>query len=415
MRVLVLLFVLLISFGARAADLKYCVVKALAENPTVKKALAGEKQALGEKELVVSQFFPTLYFVTSYFRSGGTGLSPADIYSYNFQVDWELFSGFSTYNRYLERRLLSLASRSQVKSVMMDVALEVVRAYTLALAKQAEMKAAEAYVESANYTLKLAKRRYEVGLAPYADVLHAVAGLRKAQFELADREREYEKALGDLAVAMGESPGEDMTLEDVNVVMADFDLKSLFGMALELSPEVKTARLKLEAQEKSVASVKGEFVPKVVFSSSWGKEDESFWPDDRESWSVGIKISLPIFTGLSTWKKLKVEKARLLENQFELKRVELEVKNRVWKAYQEYEKTKKRLIYAKRFVESSEEDLRIMRKKYRVGLATVVDLTTTQADYYRAKSAYFDAYYQLVLAYYSLVRAVGKIPVVEGL
>ena len=130
---------------------------------------------------------------------------------------------------------------------------------------------------------------------------------------------------------------------------------------------------------------------------------------------MGIKISLPIFTGLSTWKRLKVEKARLLENQFELKRVELEVKNRVWKAYQEYEKAKKRLVYAKRFVESSKEDLRIMRKKYRVGLATVVDLTTTQADYYRAKSAYFDAYYQLVLAYYSLVRAVGKIPVVEGL
>ncbi|BAT72169.1 outer membrane channel protein [Thermosulfidibacter takaii ABI70S6] len=416
LRTLVIVLIMLAATVVHAIDLKTCVLEALKSNPEIKRALAEEKSAAGEKELVISQFFPEVYFNINYLRAGSDNISPYDLYSYSFEAQWEVFSGFSTYNQYKAARLLELAQRTDTRKVMMDVAIDVVRSYTEALSRKAEVEAAKSYVESARYTYKLAKGKYETGLVPYADVLHAKASLKEAEFELADKEREFEKALGDLAVAMGRTPGERFSLEKLEPVIVDFDEKLLVQEALDLSPEVRNKKLQVKAQEKKVASVKGEFAPRVILSSEWERTDESLWPDEEESnWNIQVRLRLPLFTGFSTWKRLKVEKAKKESLEFDLKRTVLEVRNAVWKAYQDYEKAKKRLLYAKSYLDSAKEDLRMMRKKYKVGLASIVDLTTTQSNLYKAESEYYRSVYSLIFSYYSLVRAVGKIPVVEEL
>ncbi len=410
-----ILLVLLLATPSFPITLKECVVAALKNNPKVMAQSENLKASGAEVELVVSEFFPKVWWELDYTRSGGSNIPPGDLYSHSLTAQWEVFSGLSTYNDYLARRLLKSAEKSALRRVMLDVSLEVVKAYTDALSARYQLEAARHYLKSAEYGLKLAEGRFKVGLAPRADVLHARSKVAEARFKVVEKKRDYLTATGRLAVAMGLPADTPLDVEGLEPKLADFSFKELLKVAQEMSPEVKEAKLRWKAQSKKVSSVKGEFMPTVSLFSSYSQQDESLFPDDRDTWSFGFKVKIPLFTGFSTWKKLKAEKAKLQLNAYRLREAILELQERVWSAYQNYKEAKEKLIWAKRYWEAAKEDLRIMRKKYQVGLASIVDLTTSQASAYEAESSYYTAYTQLIYAYYSLVRAVGKIPTLEEL
>ena len=405
-----------VSFSQQLG-LRESVMYALKNNPEIRAYMAQVRMQAGSAKLVSSEFFPTLSWEFDYTRSGGSGISPWDLYSYSFVAEWEVFSGFETLNRWRAERILIEAAKGNLRRVMLDVALDVVRFYSEALAARYRVVAAEHYVKSAEYSYRLALARYRAGLAPWADVLYARSKLKEARYKLADSKRDYGVAKGNLASVMGMDPGkvEQVELREVSPVLADFSFRSLEEKAVELSPEIRAEKKRIDAQKKRIASVKGEYMPKVSLYGQWKREDESLFPDDRSLWSLGVRVKLPIFTGFSTLRKIRVERARLLSFTSDLRKAELEVKRRLWEAYQDYLKAKERLVASKEYWEASKESYRIMEKKYRVGLASIVDLASAQADVYDAESSYYKSLTDVVFHYYRLVRAVGRIPVVEGL
>ncbi len=412
---LLLLFVVFCTCQAKEMGLRECILVAMRNNPTLKSYQKLEVFRHYQRLLVSSEFFPTLSLEFDYTRAGGTHISPYDTYSYAFNMQWEIFSGFTTLNTMRKEKFLELASKKETRKTLLDVTYSVVKAYLSALNAKNELLAAKHYLNSSTKVLQLTKARYKAGLASRSDVVHAKAQYEEAHFKFITKKKEYKKATAELAVAMGLDVTNRIEPKELSPVLAEFDVGRLLELAQENSPEIKEARLKVKAQKRAVSAVKGEFAPSVVLSGSWGKSDESLFPDDTSSWSLGVYVKLPVFTGFSTWRKLKREKAQLDSLRFKERETVLSVQLRTWKAYQDYLIAKERFSSAKAYFDSARESFKVMLKKYQVKLASIVDLTTTQARLYDAESAFYDALNDVLLSYYGLVRAVGKIPVLEGM
>lgn len=413
---ILLLFVFLVPFSllAREIDLREAVEIAIKNNPTLKSKEAMVKQSEANRLLAISPFLPNIYFETEYLKYRNNGLPVYEGFDWALTMNINLFSGFSSLNYYREAVKLLEASRASYNSTKLDIVMSVVNAYIGVLKAKELLEAAKADLEDAETNYRLVKKRYEVGLSPLADLYNAEAKVEDAKYTLTTREADYEKAKIALLISMGLNIFEDISVKPVTLTLGDFNLKSLVSIALERRPEILSLRNEVTAQEYRVKAVKGEYLPSVDFSTSYGESDKSFFPNQRENWNITLQFKVPIFTGFSTTYKLRREKATLSQKENDLRQMELLVSQDVFNKYQDFISVKKALESAEALLKASTEDLRLMRGKYMNGLASIVDLTTSQARLSDARAKYITTKYEVYRTYYDLVRSTGKTPVLDG-
>lgn len=410
----VLLFLVFDIAQSKEITLRDAVLTALKSNPMVSIYEAKVAQQEANRFMVFSQFLPTVSFDNTYYRYRQDPMPVVEGFGWSLTLNWNFFSGFSTVNYYRESLKLLDAAKSYYYMNELDVAMRVVNAYMAALKVKELVESAKADLEDAETNYKLAKKRYEVGLTPLADLYNAEARVEEARYNLTMRMAEYEKAKIELLVSMGYSVFEDIEPKSVVVALGNVDLKKFVEEALKKRPEILAIKSEVEAQKNRVKAVMGEYLPKLDFSASYGQQDKSYFPNDRENWNIGVKLTVPVFEGFSTTSKLKRERAVLIEKENNLRKVELDVSQDVFNKYQDFVSIKKSLESAEALLKASEEDLRMMRGRYVNGLVSIVDLTTTQARLSEARAKYVTTKYELFRAYYSLIRAVGDIPGLEG-
>ena len=402
--------------SGKVYSLKDAILVAFKKNPRIKRYTSLKESKLADVYLTLSEFAPSVFLELTYnryFEEYGVQPQIVEDYSFGVRFMWNIFSGFSSLNRLKESERLLEASQQNVRKAFLDVAMDVVNAYIDYLKAKAMLSAAEADLREAKINYRLVKKRYEVGLAPRADLYSAEADVANAKFTLVDRKAKVLKARGALAVVMGLSVVEKIDVLEPEIELTTLDLNAAIRQAFEKRPEVLAAFKEVEAQKKKVASVKGEFLPSVDFSGAYYKHDESLFPDDRKEWNIQVKVSFPIFTGLSTHSKLKKEKALLAEKRFYLEEVKLQVQKEVWFSYQDLNKAKEEFIAAKELFKAAQEELKVTRGKYMRGLASTVDLTVSQAKLSDARAKYVSSKYELYRAYYTFVKTIGYIPGIE--
>ncbi len=415
MRIFLLIFLFIPSIlWAKEYSLKECITYAIKNNPEVGYFKLQEEAQKYNVSLIVSEFFPVIDLNAYWKRYQFESFEPQEEAYWGIDASWELFSGFSTLRSWQKEKIDLKSLNQEVRRIIINVAFEVVSAYTDLLSKKALLKAKRRNLEDALINLSLVKKRYEVGLAPFSDLISAKSKVEDAKHELIRAESDVLKAKGRLAVAMGLSVVSSLDVRETNLPLYnDLDFDDLWKTALKTRPDLKKAKLDIEAQKKKISVVKSEFMPTVGVTGEYGMYDESLFPDDRYAWSVKAWVKVPLFSGFSTWSKLKREKAYLKRAEFHYKMVKLDAERELWDAFQDYKSAKKQFDAAKRYLDAAREDMRVMRGKYANGLVSVVDLTTTQANLADARAKFVYAKYKMIESYYALVKAAGFVPGLE--
>ena len=105
------------------------------------------------------------------------------------------------------------------------------------------------------------------------------------------------------------------------------DLESLVGTAYHFSPDWAKVEAGIRAAEGGVRTAKSEYYPKVALTGElhkWWNDYEAGMATDRnkEGWTVGMGMEIPIFSGFLTKNKVAETRARvdkIKEEQFLLK------------------------------------------------------------------------------------------------
>ncbi|MFM8552829.1 MAG: TolC family protein [Nitrospiraceae bacterium] len=242
--------------------------------------------------------------------------------------------------------------------------------------------------------------------------------LRNAEILLVQAKNNLRAAFAALNNAMGVRGPEDYTLEDVPATLSAIDtLESLTQDGLAQRPELLGSADRIRSAEERLKSAQSLYLPTISaagmggvihFSDAPTNQDPGATPGFAQTWwGAAATLSVPLFTGFLI--ENKVAEARQQKYKEEQKRMELanKVVLEVTEAYLTLQTAKQQTKVAEQEVTAARNALALAGERYRLGLASIVDLTTATTSLVAAEVQLADTNYAYKASAVAVAFATG--------
>jgi len=268
----------------------------------------------------------------------------------------------------------------------------------------------EAFV-LAEFYLKQIRGFYKAGTRPKIDVVRAEVDLSNAKVALIKAKNGVRLSMVGLNNAMGigiDEPALYQIKDDPEFIKSDYNIDNLLALACRNRPEFLELNARLMAREQKIKYLKSEFLPSISGRMSYDWKGDSS-PLDRE-WKVGLSLNVPLFSGLDTSYKLKEAVENLKSVKSRIDSLKLRIKKEVEQGVLNLKEAEERIIATKSAVKQAKENLRLAEGRYKVGLATIIDLTDARVLFLEANTSLITALYDCKIGEATIKKAVGTIP-----
>ncbi len=284
--------------------------------------------------------------------------------------------------------------------------------YTLLIAQNAVdiSKEAERF---ARESFEAATLRHEIGLAPLADKLQAKGSYSQAQLGIQQIENSLSQAQATLAILMGLQPDAGIVvaeLDDTNLMKDPFNdqVKALMEIAKEKRVDLAASRAGLKSAEIGYESLKRSNLATVSAGVNAGFDDADVFNNSTgRTQSIGVSVSIPIFTGFSQTYAESASKRSIAAQRESLAKSELTVEQDVWSAWHNYQTAKQSWDVSWDQLASATELKDVALGRYQEGLGTILDVLSAQNQYSSALQSQLQTRLALLTARIDLIRAVG--------
>jgi outer membrane protein TolC len=391
---------------AREVSLSEALELAVVHSPTLDQSASALEIAEYGALSAWGGFLPSVSLGYSYNNSSSGRLDPTGQsitrtnYSAQLTGGIDLFRGLRRFSDLRGARLGVEASSARYRQAEYQTAEAVKVAYYNAVARRELLRVEGDRVQRQEDQLSFVDQQLELGRATRSDVLRSQVDLNNARVALLNAENAARASTYTLAEAVGVTeplaPEAEADLSGSDVLVSDDEVLS---MALVGAPSLVSARAEAAASAAGVASARSAYLPSLRLSGGWAWSNSEFPPQNR-SWSVSLSGSLPIFDGFSRETTLYRAQAQRDQAVAEERAAEIGLRKDIDAALGTITAAQASIGLAEQTVELSAEDLRVSQERYRLGLATILDLQSAQITLRQAEvdliQRQFD--YQLGLA-----------------
>jgi len=341
--------------------------------------------------------------------------------SMNFSVSsgLDLFTGFGRTAALRQSQLELEAQRSSYARSREQVIFETVQQFVLVVLDGDLIRVDEQYLESQRRLLAQIEAFTTSGRRPIVDLYQQQASVADGESRLLLARRDYEVDKFKLLQVMAVDPGTAYT-----VVVPDVESMSegLAGLlpgdaareALASRADLAAQRLQVEAAKKQITASRAGYLPTLSVSAGAGTSyrspgsydfNDQFYNNNLNG-SIGLSLSVPIFDRLSTYNNVAQARVGLRQAQLGAERLELQTGVEIRQALEDYATAGKAVEVARAQVKYSEQALKNMEERYKVGASTLVDLTQVrssnlQSSYYLINAKYGRLVRGFAVLYYS--------------
>ncbi len=302
--------------------------------------------------------------------------------------------------------------QSQARTSTQDVKLAVARHYIDVLRAERELAVAEGTVASLAAHVRDVESMFESGSVARNDYLAAAVSLAdseqrrlQANNRLDLARAAYNRALGrslDAAVSLDEN------LPDIDPKLDMTSLESLTAIAIDNRDELAGLDATADAyRSRSEAARRGTW-PQLALTGGYMALQNDFL-NREEFWMVGIGVQWNLFDAGQARKEasaLLFRSQAVAEQRNNLRSIiELQVRQ----AWLRLEETRERKRLTARAVEQAEENLRVVRDRYRNGEGTNTEVLDAEVLRSLSRSNFDNADFDAKLALYELARGVGQL------
>jgi len=323
-------------------------------------------------------------------------------------LEWILYDFGRTGGRY--HQAVARESIAQLQAVRADqtVELDVATAYLdVLLARALDRVQTDAVRRSEAFLADTVARRAG-GVALHEDELRAQVQLSESREALVlARQAEFD-ALARLNNVMGRNAAWPLEVVDVEVQpplresLADF-----LERAAAERPETGLVRQQVTAAAEGLQAAQAEFLPRISVRAALGRTDGdnviTGWQE-----GAGLHVEAPLYAGgRHTGERHAAEadvEAALAEAQALLDGISLQVNL----AYRGVVAASELIELSRTSVVQAQENLRLVRVRYRNGDATPTDIVDGEAAFTRSQQRFFSATYNYLAALTRLDNAVGE-------
>jgi len=191
--------------------------------------------------------------------------------------------------------------------------------------------------------------------------------------------------------------------------MTMIPIDNAIDMAMNTRQEIKASLADLQAAEYALKLARVQGMPTVAFSGTYEKDKGKSMPINKydENWNVSLIAQMPIYDAKQT--KLGIKDAQEKLNQKKILHEQLidNVKLEIKVTYQELIQASELITASEKNVEQATEALSIAKVSFENGLNTNLEVMDAQLALTSAKTNYYQALHDYLVAFAKLEKAMG--------
>ena len=391
--------------------LQDCIDITLKNNPSIASSYASQEAQKNRVSQSKSSYLPQVDASANYSRGNSktsTGWNDAaNNYSSSINAKQLIYDFGQTGLSTDIQKNTYYSSVADTKNLVVNTIYQLKEAYyAVLLAKQRKL-VYEQSVEQYQQQLKRAKGYYEVGTRPKIDVTTAEVNLNNAKLNLIQTENLLNKSFHVLLNIMGIYDYDESFDITMNDTLPEFTLteEEAINTAMQNRQDLLSYRLKLENARQNIKLSKTGYAPSINATGSYGWSGNDFPLYDR--WSVGAGISVPLFSGFSTYNKVKEAQNNMLSAYYNLTAAEQDILLDIKKAYLNVQDSKSKIPVAEISRTQAEENYQLAVGRYKVGVGNYIEVKDAETTLSDAKLSYINAVFDYILSIAALNKAMG--------
>jgi outer membrane protein len=300
-------------------------------------------------------------------------------------------------------------------ATMQSVISSVLQSYYGLLTSEGNIAALRESERFATESLEAAALRFKLGLVSTSDELQARSSYAQSQLASGRGENQVRLDRARLASVLGLPPDAPLEVQDVDESgLAEENLagkaREMMEMARKTRPDLAAQYARLEGARESLKATRRSDLPSISVSTgeSFGDAD-IFNNSTSRSQSIGLSVSIPIFSGFSHTYSVRAAEENLKTQELAVQRAELNLLQDVWNSTQNYETAQESWMTTFDLVLSATQLRDVALGRYKEGVGTMLDLLSAQSQYQSALQSQVQARYGLLLSRVDLIRATGML------
>jgi outer membrane protein TolC len=336
-----------------------------------------------------------------------TTIGPFHYYSALANVNEDL--SLTALHNLRQQEALAQAAQMSAANARELIVLAVGGSYIRVIANQANVLSQEAQVKQAQASYKLAADQYQAGTKTIIDSNKSLVELHTQQQRLAALRGDLFKETMQLARLIGLPAGqqlllhEELPVEIANTIPVEEGIKA----ALEMRPDLKTARLQLQAAAEARRASKSEYFPSLSINGDYGLEGVN--PNKGvAAYQVSAGVRIRLFDSGRVRADVDQADAAFTQLQAQYDDLRAAVDLDVRQAYVDLQVASDQIKVAQENRRLAAETLTQSIDRFSSGVTNSVEVVQSQETVALAEQDYISTLFSLNLSRISLAKATGQ-------
>jgi outer membrane protein TolC len=317
------------------------------------------------------------------------------------------------------------AARLSLQRLKQDVVFQTISFYYDVVNSQQLLTVAQDDLLREQKNYETISERNKLGAVTLADVYAQQVNLGNAELAEIRAKNNLESSKADLLYYLGLDVlaeytfPDDLTVEELDMlkgrVTPEYDnVAVLVSEAFDNRFDYKSTQLQLESANDGITIARSGHFPRLTnsmgFNSFANKPGSLF---DSKSYSVGLTLSIPIFSGFSVNDRVEIATVNAMNQEVQLTDLERDIKRNIQKTYLDLQAAEKSLNVSEKNVEAAGENLRIEEEKYNLGSSRLLDVLVARTSYTNARVNYINAQFAYIVLSEQLKYYIGILEIKE--
>ena len=433
----------------RTLSLSDCIELALNNATTAKKAKANLKLQGSDVLRSYGNFLPKVSVSATYTPSSLSqsyvqyylNAPPLKIKSESGTVNLTLTTSLNLFNGFSDFASLQSALNKEeaagytLSRALQTIVYDVTQYYYQVLMNRELLDIAKENLLSIKNQLTLTDRQYQIGLKSRTDLFQQQAAAAESSLSVIQAETRMQRSTLELLRRLQIDPRTRITLDsnpkELNSALSSKpDIDALVTIALEQRSDLKSKELETRAAKWQITQSRSAWYPHLALNanaSTAGTDflrqsysgysiDYSYPPVSDQlrnsiGYSVGLNLSWSIFDGFQTSYNVQSAKVNHLNQKFDYDDLKNNIALDLQQAANDYASALMQIETSKVSLTASNSAFEDIKRKYELGAAGFVELSTARASLFNARSNLSQATYNLALQKNVLDYATGTIPI----
>ncbi|MES2732343.1 MAG: TolC family protein [Bacteroidota bacterium] len=357
-----------------------------------------------------------------FFPTGGVARPPLDAsgvkgntFNSGVNFTWTIFNGlgmFYAYNRLDEQKKSSLDS---LQIVMENTLATVSNNYYNVIQQNQRLNVLNSALRISAQRLDLAKAQYEVGSGSKLNYLAAQVDFNTDSSTVILQAQSLQNAKVGLNQALSREANAAFLVSDTIIVDEKLDLATLKQNTFQNNPSLLQIQRRSNIAYYQMKQLYAQRFPTINLLSSYNyttsEAAQGFGAQSSKNliWNYGLGASINIFNGFNLNRQIQNAKIQQEITDLRIKDLQVQLDASLETAYNNYRNSLSLLSIEKRNLEVARQNIDIALERYKIGVATFLELRDVQLNSITTAGRLIDAEFNTKLAEIELLRLSSQI------